>query len=190
MVWAWLGLAVLAALTSAVTVVMTARRRWGPRAQVCRATLRDVGLDERAALVRGLARHVHPVRLVGIGGPAHRLDLSLIEEKPHLDVCGVPAAELAPLVGGRAYLVDHPVLAAIWLRTGMRSVRRVVALPRQELLRDFDLILHDPDGVGAEEERFRGSMGTVEISVTEQLHLYLELLVKPAVPLPGPSSSG
>ncbi|MCF2435066.1 hypothetical protein LV779_12470 [Streptomyces thinghirensis] len=69
-----------------------------------------------------MARRVYPVRLVGIGGPAHRLDLTLIDDNPQLDVCGVPARQLTPLVGRETYLVYHPVWAEIWLRTGMWSV--------------------------------------------------------------------
>ena len=183
----WLG---LAALVSVIVIVVFVRRRWGPCMQVSRATLRRDGLDGNARLVRSVARRVYPVRLVGIGGPAHRLDLTLIDENPQLDVCGVPARQLTPLVGRETYLVYHPVWAEIWLRTGMWSVRRVVALPREELLKEFDFIMHDPDGLGAEHKRYSKSVGTIQITVTARLHLYLEVLVKPLPARPGPGSSG
>lgn len=185
-----LSLLLLAAVAVAVATALALwARRWSPRMNVSRAALAADRLDGDSRLVKAVARQVVPVRLIGVGGARHRQDLTLISEQPDLDIGGVRARDLAPLVGVTAYLLYHPVYAQIWLRTGWRSVRRVVALARTELYRDYEFLMHDPDGIGVADGRHRDSAGTVHIRVSPRLGLYLKALVRPDPPRLGPGST-
>jgi hypothetical protein len=53
------------------------------RLLVIRAALNEEGLGWPIPLVWRAARLVLPVRLTGIGGPAHRLNLSIIGHQPN-----------------------------------------------------------------------------------------------------------
>lgn len=181
---------IAAALAGVVVVVVTVRqRRLVSRVMVAHASMAkdEIGWDYR--LTRHVSRRILPVRLVGVGGAARRLDTGLIHEQPDLDIGGRPARALTPLVGQTAYLLVHPVWIEIWVRDGPFSARRVVALERLRLHKDYEFMLNDPDGIGADDARYQHSIGTVRISVTERLYLFFNVLIKPRAPHLGPSST-
>ena len=157
------------------------------RLLVIRAALREDGLGWRIPLIWRAARLVLPVRLTGIGGPSHRLDLSLIDHQPDLDLAGVSAGDLAPLKNANAYLVKHPAFLQLWVRSG-RSYHHVAAFAWADL-HDVNFIEHDPDKLGTNDGSFRGSVGTLQISISPRLRLYLLVRIKPDPAILGPGSS-
>ncbi|MFI0348914.1 hypothetical protein [Actinomadura sp. 9N407] len=180
-------LAAIPLLAGVVIWMIALARRWTPRLLVGRASLKNDGLGSRVRLIPTAARLVLPVHLAGVGGAGQRFDLSLIDVRPDTDLCGIRAGELSELRDRNLFMVLHPVYLELWLRSG-RSYRRAAALPWTELHR-VRFIAHDPDGIGVVDDRYRGSVGTLQASVSEGLHLYLLVRVKPAPALLGPGST-
>lgn len=180
------GLVVIVAVV-ALMLLLAVARRWVARLLVMHATLKRDGLGRRLMLVVRTVVCAYPVRLTGVGGPTHRLDLSVIDERPGLDLGGVRAGDLAPLKDTDAFLVAHPVFLQLWVRSGLSY--RLVAEYAREDLHEITFIEHDPDGLGISEAPFRGSVGTVEVFVTPELRLYLLVRIKPDPPALGPSAA-
>ncbi|MCO1574564.1 hypothetical protein M8C13_02180 [Crossiella sp. SN42] len=174
--WLFIGAAAVVLLLAVLA------RRWITRMLVAHASMRNDGIGHYLRLTRTVARFVHPVRLTGAGGAADRFDLSLLRRRPGVDLCGVPAAELASL-SRRSYLLVHPALLEFWQRSGL-SFRRVAAFPREELHR-VQLIRHDPDGIGVIDDVYRGIHGTLEVFVTRTVRLYFFVLARPDPRAPG-----
>ncbi|WP_433206710.1 hypothetical protein ACQP1G_20555 [Nocardia sp. CA-107356] len=118
------------------------------------------------------------MRLTGLGRLAQRLDLSLIDEQPDQELFGVRIAELASLKGTDAYLVLHPVFLQLWIRSGPLSWRQDVRFEREKLL-NTTFFEHDPDGIGASDNLYRSSVGTLSVSLTDHHNLYILLRINP-----------
>ncbi|WP_433323195.1 hypothetical protein [Spirillospora sp. CA-294931] len=170
----------------ATIMLLIMARRWIPRLLVIHAVLRKDGLGWRILLVRRATRFALPVRLTGVGGAAHRLDLSLIERQPSLDLGGVSAGDLAPLKNTKAHLVLHPAFLQLWVRSRL-SYHHVAAFAWEDL-HDVRFIEHDPERLGLKGGPFRGSVGTLQVFISPQLRLYLLLRIKPDPAILGPGS--
>ncbi|MFI6503765.1 hypothetical protein [Nonomuraea typhae] len=131
---------------------------------------------------QGTAGRAHPLifaaRLCGVGSPADRFSLALIDREPERLIGGVRAGALAPLKDRNLYAVVDDNGLELWGHERLLTFCHLATFSLRDI-RKTEYIDHDPDRLNLLDDHIRCYVGTYEVIFHDRRRLFLYVRIKP-----------